>query len=255
MTVKLSRRLRFIVDFIPPGARVVDVGTDHALLPIYLVENQLARSVIATDIADGPVQSAVKNVRQAGLFQDIAVRCGSGLTTVSAGEVDTCVIAGMGGGTAAQVLTESPAVVDKLSRIIVQPMNASGDIRRWLRTHGFGIAHEIVLIEDNRLYVVIAADNVGGPDVAYAPFTTTTWLSLAEEFGPTLLAHPTPEFHRLVHETTAQWERALAGMRRAVVGSTQLQQAELEGRISAIRAWLAAEGKGEDFRAIIARRS
>lgn len=145
---------------------MVDVGTDHALLPIHLVESGQAQLVIATDVADGPVQAAHVNVERYGLSQRISVRCGDGLQTVQPGEVDTVVIAGMGGCTAVKILQDAPDVVAQVRRLVIQPMNASRQVREFFLRMKFDLVDESLLIDDGLFYEVLVADIHGNLDAA-----------------------------------------------------------------------------------------
>ena len=91
----LSLRLETIASLVPLGARVCDVGTDHGLLPIYLKQKGIAKSVIATDLNEKPLENARKNISSSGIT-DISLRLCDGLSGVSQNEADTVIIAGMG---------------------------------------------------------------------------------------------------------------------------------------------------------------
>ena len=93
----LNARLRAVADFVCGGALVVDVGCDHAILPIELVKENRVKKVIACDIGEGPISSAKKNIEKAELSSVIETRLSDGLKEISPDEVDHIVIAGMGG--------------------------------------------------------------------------------------------------------------------------------------------------------------
>jgi tRNA (adenine22-N1)-methyltransferase len=63
---KLPKRLKAAASLIPPGKTVADIGTDHALMPMYLVQSGITSNVIATDINKGPFQRAKAVVRLQG---------------------------------------------------------------------------------------------------------------------------------------------------------------------------------------------
>ena len=95
----LTPRLRTIMEMVPQGVRLADIGTDHALLPVALLRREKIASAIASDIGQGPLESARRTARQFGYEDHVSLRLGPGLTTVQPKEADTIVIAGMGGET------------------------------------------------------------------------------------------------------------------------------------------------------------
>src|SRR5690554_6840208 len=106
VTVKLSKRLAMIAGQIPIGDRVADIGSDHAHLPVYLAQQGLIEYAIAGELNEGPFLTACKQVQQANLEHKVSVRHGDGLSVLRANEVDTIVIAGMGGSTMVSILEQ-----------------------------------------------------------------------------------------------------------------------------------------------------
>lgn len=153
----LSARLKALAAHIRPGSRLADVGTDHAYLPIYAVQQHICPSAIATDIRSGPVACAKEHVAAAGLSACIDVRKGDGLSTVKPGEVDDIVIAGMGGEMIAAILETAPFVRDPRIRLLLQPMSRPEKLREYLLTHGFSLEWEEIICEGERLYIVAQA--------------------------------------------------------------------------------------------------
>lgn len=157
--MKLGSRLAALAAFVPQGTRMADIGTDHAYLPIELVQKNIALSAVAADVHIGPYQAAKVNIEGLGLSNKISVRLGDGLSVLSPGEVDIVVIAGMGGGTIIEILNSNPKITSSLSRLILQPMVATGLVRRWLNTNGWKIVDEALIQEDGKLYEVVVAEH------------------------------------------------------------------------------------------------
>ena len=108
----LDPRLLCVAKHIRRGSVLADIGTDHARLPVYLVEQGICPRAIASDLRRGPAEAARKTIRAAGLSETIEVRLGDGLTTVAAGEAGDIAIAGMGGETIAAILDACPWLQD-----------------------------------------------------------------------------------------------------------------------------------------------
>lgn len=155
---QLSERLRVIADQVIPGLVVVDVGTDHAYLPIFLVQQEICPRVIGVEVNPGPLRSAEQQVQAAGLTSWIDIRAGNGLQAIQVGEAQIAVVAGMGGKTICEILQASPAVTASLNRLILQPMGAIRRVRAWLRQNAWNIVQEELLLEDAVFYLVIVAE-------------------------------------------------------------------------------------------------
>ena len=162
-TVTLDKRLRAVAALVRPGSRVADIGTDHAYLPVSLVQSGVCPSAIASDVRSGPLAAAESHVMAAGLFAQISLRLGDGLMTVMPQEVDDIVIAGMGGETVAAILEAAPWVRDTRLRLILQPMTRAEDTRRWLLTNGFTLDEEHLVTDGRHLYPVMAASYTAAP--------------------------------------------------------------------------------------------
>jgi tRNA (adenine22-N1)-methyltransferase len=160
----LSERLSRIASYVPGELVVADIGTDHALLPIYLVLQEIASHVIACDISSGPLESARANIYLYKLTEKIEIRQGDGLEPLNRGEADVIIISGMGGAKIRDILETSPDVLDGVVRIILQPQRGAGIVRRWLFDHDWEITDEDLVLENDNYYEIIIAEhtmNVG----------------------------------------------------------------------------------------------
>ena len=152
---ELSPRLRMAADLIPAGARLADVGTDHAYLPAALILEKKIPWAVAADLRQGPLDRARATVRDYGLAGRVAFRLCDGLTGVRPGEADAIVIAGMGGETIAAILQAAPWVRERDVPLILQPMSSMPDLRAWLRENGFRIETERLAREGDALYTAL----------------------------------------------------------------------------------------------------
>lgn len=111
---------------------VADIGCDHAYLPILLAQEDAAAHFIAADVREGPLLRAKENISRFGLADRIETRLGSGLIPVLPGECEAAVIAGMGGSVICNILQEGETVAKSLKRLVLQPMSAAPELRRFL---------------------------------------------------------------------------------------------------------------------------
>ena len=104
--MQISKRLEAVADMVTSGCRIVDVGTDHGYIPIFLTEAGKITHAIAGDVNRGPLQKAVEHISQYGLEEQIETRLSDGLAAVQPGEADSIIIAGMGGPLTVRILKE-----------------------------------------------------------------------------------------------------------------------------------------------------
>ena len=148
--LELTPRLRQIAAWVRQGARLADVGTDHAYLPVWLTLQGRVASAIASDLRRGPLDRAQETGRRYGVGDRITFRLGNGLAAVAPEECDTIVIAGMGGENIAQILAGAPWTADGRHTLLLQPQSRAEALRRFLAEHGYAIARE-ALVRDRGL--------------------------------------------------------------------------------------------------------
>ena len=171
----ISKRLELVASFVPQGAILLDVGSDHAYLPIELIERGQIESAIAGEVVEGPYQSAVKNVEAHGLKEKIQVRLANGLAAFEeADQISVITIAGMGGRLIARILEEGLDKLADVERLILQPNNREDDLRIWLQDHGFEIVAESILEESGKFYEILVVEagqmKLSSSDVRFGPF-------------------------------------------------------------------------------------
>ena len=171
----ISKRLSIVASFVPQGAILLDVGSDHAYLPIELVESGKIERAIAGEVVVGPYQSALKNVKAHGLSEKIQVRLANGLAAFEeTDQVSTITIAGMGGRLIATILEEGLDKLSSVNRLILQPNNREDELRVWLQVHGLQIVAESILEEAGKYYEIIVVEagtmNLSASEVRFGPF-------------------------------------------------------------------------------------
>jgi tRNA (adenine22-N1)-methyltransferase len=159
--LELTERLLAAASFVRDGAYFIDVGTDHAYLPIYLAEKGRISSATASDINEGPCESARAHIAENGFSDMIEVRRANGLAGHSARGKTDIVIAGMGGALICEILEKADFIKDKNVRLILQPMRNVRDLRAYLLCEGFHIVDEALAREGERIYEIICAEYCG----------------------------------------------------------------------------------------------
>lgn len=150
----LTARTECIVKHISSDV-VADIGTDHAYIPIYLIQNGICKKVIATDISKGPIDAARRNIEKNGMSDKIEIRLGGGLIPINDNECGECIIAGMGGFAIINILSEKTI---SSYRYILQPMNYQYELRKFLFDSGFKITEEDIAVEGFKVYNIICAE-------------------------------------------------------------------------------------------------
>lgn len=150
--VKLSNRLLAVASFVTNGNVLADVGTDHGYIPIYLLQEKRIPRAIAMDINEGPLQRAKEHIDIYGLKDYIETRLSDGVAALTPGEVDTILVAGMGGGLVMHILEEGKEVCRQAKELILQPQSELERVREYLWLNGYVILEEDMVLEDEKFY-------------------------------------------------------------------------------------------------------
>ena len=191
MKLPISDRLLACCNFVSPGERVADIGCDHGYLAIHLLQTGKAQSVIASDINEGPLQSAIRNAEKYGVRNKIEFYLSDGARKIPR-DFDTMVCAGMGADTIISILDAAPWLRDAKYRLILQCQSKTPTLRRYLSETGFRIYEESVLRDGRFLYTVMEVS--WQPE--YPRLTPGEWY-----FPPALLENPSydvPAYYRWV---------------------------------------------------------
>ena len=216
--MELSPRLRSVAELVPPGAKFADVGTDHAYLPVWLLQRGVIRHAVASDLRHGPLDRARQTAEKYGLSGQMEFRLCDGLSGIAPEEADTIAIAGMGGETIASILAAAPWTRERDCLLLLQPMSAQPFLRRWLQEHGYVIRRETLSREGSSLYVTLEAR-----------------AGRAEELTPAELwagrqnrGEEAPLRADYLEKLLRQTERAAEGLRQSSRESDRARLAELE---------------------------
>ncbi|MGI6669388.1 MAG: tRNA (adenine(22)-N(1))-methyltransferase [Acetivibrionales bacterium] len=155
--MRLNRRLKMIVEQIPPCEILADIGTDHAYVPIYAVKTGLCDRALAVDIRTGPLSAAANNIKRHGLEKLIETRHGDGLGPVRLSECDVVVVAGMGGLLIRDILSSAQDKAKTANLLILQPNSAAEALRKWLYENGFALTCERLVKDAGKIYCFINA--------------------------------------------------------------------------------------------------
>ncbi len=152
--INISERLKCVAGLVNKGARVADIGTDHAYLPIYLVQNGISNKVYACDVRKEPLRRAKLHIDEYGLSDKITTQLCDGLKGINKGDVDTVTICGMGGKLMKNILK---AGIDKLgdnTQLVLSAQSELRDFRKYLLETGIYIKSEHMLLEDGKYYFI-----------------------------------------------------------------------------------------------------
>ena len=194
--MQLSKRLSAVAEFVTPGSCLVDVGTDHGYVPIALLEQKKISSAIAMDVNRGPLERAREHIAQYNMGDYIETRLSDGLHALQAGEGDSLLIAGMGGGLTVRILSEGEPLLSGFRELILEPQSDIDRVRVWLLEHGFFLAQENFVEEDGKYYPILRAVHGEKEDLK------------AEElfYGPRLLENQNPVLKEYLQKQQKQNE-------------------------------------------------
>ncbi len=214
MKIPLSQRLLICAGFVSPGERVADVGCDHGYLSIHLLTSGIASHVYASDINEGPLQSALHNANKFGVAEHIQFFLSDGVQNIPR-DFDVLVCAGMGGDTMISILAAAPWLRSTKYRLILQCQSKTPLLRQYLSQQGWRITEETALKDGKFLYTVMEV--YWQPD--YPKLTLGEWY-----FPPALLENPGPA-------TIAYYHWVLEGLR---IATAHKEDAEKQQALAAL---------------------
>lgn len=194
--IELSKRLKAATEFVIQGQAILDIGSDHAYLPIYLIQKQQVPLAIAGEVVNGPYVKANNQVSTYQLEDKISVRLGDGFEVLNTDEeLGTIFICGMGGLLIKDILSkgQTEKKLQLATRLVLQPNNKEQELRTFLFHHNYEIIDEGILEENEHIYEIIVVEWVG---------TKRNYSDDELLFGPKLLQERSPIFMK-------KWQREL----------------------------------------------
>ncbi|MFY9130573.1 MAG: class I SAM-dependent methyltransferase [Saccharofermentanales bacterium] len=172
--------MTLITACIPPCRRLIDVGSDHATVPISILNRGICEQVLITDVHRGPIEVARRRVEEAGLSDVCRFVLTDGLDDVAPEEGDVLLISGLGGENIAGILERGYHKLSRFYRLIFQPQTRDYLLRNAIDRLSLTFLDERVAVENRRPYLVMICDSsIGEPGMQLSP--------LQMEFGPKIL--------------------------------------------------------------------
>lgn len=149
-------RLNCIKNMVDKCKTVADIGTDHGYVAEMLLSENICKNIIASDLNEGPLKSAIKNLSKASLSSRCSFRLGNGLEVLKEKEAETIIIAGMGGDLISEIIENNKSIAMSADYLILQPMTAVNNLRKYLFNNGFKIVDENI-VKEQHFYFIIKA--------------------------------------------------------------------------------------------------
>ncbi|GMQ56368.1 tRNA (adenine(22)-N(1))-methyltransferase TrmK [Vallitalea sediminicola] len=182
--MEISKRLKAISDMVDNDSVIGDVGTDHGYIPIYLAKLHRIKYAIALDINKGPLEKAKKNIENYDVGDYVETRLSDGLREMKENEVDTIIIAGMGGTLIERILDDGSNIVGSVHKLILSPHSDVEVVRKKIHELNFSIIGEKLIKEEGKYYNIISA--VKGKEKKYDTMGYKYGKILIEEKAPLL---------------------------------------------------------------------
>ncbi len=228
--IRLDSRLSAVADLVREGKTVADIGTDHAYLLGFLLQQGKIKSGIAADLRKGPLENARKTLLESGELDKVRLVLSNGLDELKKGDCEDIVIAGMGGILIKEILERTPWVYDENIHIIAQPMTHAEVLRGFFLENGFKILEESSATDGKRYYCIISAQYDGIKREA------EEWYTYVGE----LIINRDEVSQTYIKKTVATLEKKLEAMKKAEVENIQ----SLENTVAILKQKFTEENNG-----------
>ena len=205
--IKLSKRMKAVASMVTPDYVLADIGTDHGYVPISLVQRKKIPKAIAMDINKGPLQRAREHIAEFQLEEFIETRLSDGVKKLKVGEVDSILIAGMGGELVIHILSDGMEVCRSVKELILQPQSELDKVRRFLRENKYKIVDEDMVIEDGKYYPMMKVVPV--EEDGFWRVIPKEAIHACDMYGPLLLKNGNPSLRKFLVRQHKQLEKIL----------------------------------------------
>ena len=228
--IKLDSRLSAVAELVREGKTVADIGTDHAYLLAYLLQQGKIKNGIAADLRKGPLENARKTLIESGELDNVRLILSDGLDELSEGDCEDIVIAGMGGILIKEILERTSWIYNKNIHIIAQPMTHAEVLRKFYLENGFRILQESAATDGKRYYCIISAQYDGVKSKA------EKWYTYVGE----LIKNHDEVSKTYIKKTVETLEKKLEAMRNAEVKDLE----GLESTVAILKQKITEENNG-----------
>jgi len=177
----MSNRLDCIYNLIPKASHgVADIGTDHGIIPVRLIQNGFSNTVVASDLRQGPLDKAIQAAEELNISDRINFLLTNGLQGIEKYDIDTIVIAGMGGETITSILDTDYWCCAPGYTLILQPMTQTHILRFWLTNNEFKITQELLVKDEDKIYNIMMVNYGVSPSYTDAELYTGKYEQIVE---------------------------------------------------------------------------
>lgn len=227
--MELSKRLWAVASMVTPGSVLADVGTDHAYIPIFLVEKGIIPAAVAMDINEGPLLRAEENIAEHTLGGKIRTRLSDGVDTLEMSEAESLVIAGMGGGLVIRILKNGMDKICRMKECILQPQSEIEKVRAFLLEEGFSFIDENMVEEEGKYYTVMKVLPPENPNVdRHMHDSGHEWNETELRYGRILLKKKDPVLFRYLRREIQIREQILKSVESRNSERISCRRIELE---------------------------
>lgn len=223
-TIKLSKRLSAISSYIENNSSVIDVGTDHGYIPVWLAQTGRAEKIYASDLRKGPLDSARRTAAEYGVTDKIEFILTDGLVDTDLCSYDTVVIAGMGGETIISILENSKWVIREGMKLILQPQSKVPELLKWLNTNKICVDNAQLVEDEHRIYVVLST-KVGRKSLEN---------DFVEYFPSKLIDNKDPLLYSYLSELEMKIKKTVLGLQKSERADNYLHSKILEFELERI---------------------
>lgn len=228
--MELSKRLRAVADLVTAGYQVADIGTDHAYIPIFLTETGKTDYAVAMDVNKGPLRKAQENICAYKMEKQIETRLSNGFSALKVQEVQSAVIAGMGGNLVIRILVEGHDVVSCLKECILQPQSELDKVRAFLLQEGFFFIEEDMVEEDGKYYPMM---KVRPPETKKeSEIMPEMWNDVQLQYGKLLLEKRHPVLKRYLEREIRIRTDILKSIEKKDSQKIQVRRRQLEEELN-----------------------